>query len=247
MFDGSIAPPLVFAHTLPMPCPYLPDRVERRLVADISSRRGRASHDALARAGFRRAQTLCYRPACPSCSACVPIRTRARDFAWTRSHRRALARNRDLAADWRPARATAEQFALFKRYQASRHGGGEMGAMDFVDFAEMIERTPIESRVVEFRRPGGGALAGAMLADMQDDGLSAVYSFFDDAEPGRGLGGYMVLRLVERARALGLDYVYLGYWIAETRKMSYKARFRPAEILTRDGWTELPAPGAGAR
>ncbi|MBL6597566.1 MAG: arginyltransferase [Alphaproteobacteria bacterium] len=249
MFDGTTTPPLVFFHTLPMPCPYLPERIERRLVADISSRRGRSSHDALARAGFRRTQHLCYRPACPSCKACLPIRVRARDFEWTRSFRRTLNRNRDLTGSWQEARATPEQFALFKHYQTSRHAEGEMGLMDYVDFGDMIERSPIDSRLIEYQRDGDGALVGVMLVDVQDDGLSAVYSFFSADEPDRGLGSYMVLDLVRRALDQGLDYVYLGYWIAETRKMSYKARFKPAEVLLDTGWSDLvdrPDPAVGS-
>ncbi len=243
MFDGTTTPPLVFFHTLPMPCPYLPDRVERRLVADISSRRGRSSHDALARAGFRRTQHLCYRPACPSCKSCLPIRVRVADFEWTRSFRRSLGRNRDISGEWRDARATPEQFTLFKRYQNSRHAEGEMGLMDYVDFGDMIERSPIDSRLLEYRAADTGDLVAVMLVDVQDDGLSAVYSFFSEEAPERGLGVFMVLDLVRRAEARGLPYVYLGYWIAETRKMSYKARFRPAEVLLDTGWTDLPETG----
>jgi leucyl-tRNA---protein transferase len=243
MFDGTTTPPLVFFHTLPMPCPYLPDRIERRLVADISSRRGRGSHDALARAGFRRTQHLCYRPACPSCHACLPIRVRAADFEWSRSFRRSMNRNRDISGSWRDARATTEQFTLFKEYQSSRHAEGEMGLMDYVDFGDMIERSPIDSQLIEYRREPDDDLVGVMLVDVQDDGLSAVYSFFSADEPERGLGSFMVLDLIERAAGQGLSYVYLGYWIAETRKMSYKARFKPAEVLLDSEWTDLSTLG----
>ena len=239
MFDGTTTPPLVFFHTLPMPCPYLSDRVERRLVADISSRRGRKSHDALARAGFRRTQHLSYRPACPNCRACLPIRVRAPDFNWTKSFRRIMNRNRDVTGTWREARASTEQFALFKHYQSSRHGDGEMSLMDYVDFGDMLERSPIDSKIIEYRRAPDDRLIGVMLVDVQDDGLSAVYSFFSSDEPERGLGSFMVLDLMERAVSQGLPFVYLGYWIAETRKMSYKARFKPAEVLLESGWTDL--------
>ena len=241
MFDGTITPPLVFFHTLPMPCPYLPDRLERRLVADISSRRGRNSHDALARAGFRRTQHLCYRPACPSCQACLPIRVRAADFRWTRSFRRNKNRNSGVTSAWGKAQASTEQYLLFTQYQSSRHADGEMSLMDYVDFRDMVERSPIESRVLEYRDATSDELLGAMLVDVQDDGLSAVYSFFSSNLTDRGLGSYMVLDLIERAASQGLPYVYLGYWIAETRKMSYKARFRPAEVLLEAGWTDLSA------
>ena len=206
MFDGTTTPPLVFFHTLPMPCPYLPDRIERRLVADISSRRGRSSHDVLARAGFRRTQHLCYRPACPNCKACLPIRVRAESFGWTRSFRRIMNRNRDITGTWRDARATTEQFILFKQYQSSRHADGEMGLMDYVDFGDMLERSPIDSRLIEHRRESDDKLIGVMLVDGQDDGLSAVYSFFSAEEQERGLGTFMVLDLVERAVSQGLPF-----------------------------------------
>ena len=222
-----------------MTCPYLPDRVERRLVTDISSRRGRLSHDALARAGFRRTQNLSYRPACPSCRACLPIRVRTADFEWSKSFRRNIRRNHDLAGKWAEANATPEQYTLFKKYQRSRHSDGEMSLMDYVDFGDMVERSPIQTNMLEYRRHETNELTGAMLIDRQDDGLSAVYSFFMLEEPDRGLGTFMVLDLVHRAISEGLPYVYLGYWIAETPKMAYKARFRPVEVLREGAWTNL--------
>ena len=239
MFDGTTAPPLIFFHTLPMSCPYLPDRVERRLVTDISSRRGRLSHDSLARAGFRRTQHLSYRPACPSCRACLPIRVRTADFDWSKSFRRNIRRNHDLVGDWTEATATPEQFTLFKQYQNSRHSDGEMSLMDYADFGDMVERSPIQTYMLEYRRNGANELTGVMLVDRQDDGLSAVYSFFMVEEADRGLGTFMVLDLVHRAISEGLPYVYLGYWIAETPKMAYKARFRPVEVLREGTWTNL--------
>ena len=169
----------------------------------------------------------------------MPIRVRTADFEWTRSLRRTMNRNRDIFSIWREARATTEQFDLFKQYQLSRHADGEMGLMDYVDFGDMIERSPIDSQLIEYRRKPDEDLIGVMLVDVQDDGLSAVYSFFSPDEPERGLGSFMVLDLIERAASQGLPYVYLGYWIAETRKMSYKARFKPAEVLLDSGWTDL--------
>lgn len=240
MFDTIRAKPLNFFHTLPMPCPYLPGRMERRLIADISSRRGRLSHDALARAGFRRTQHLTYRPACPGCNACHPVRVRCADFVWTRGFRKVLKRNADLSGKAVPAVATQEQFALFRAYQEGRHGDGEMALMDFADYAEMIERSPIETYLIE-HRDADGALAAVMLVDGQDDGLSAVYSFYRSDEAARGFGTYMVLDLVSRALARGLPYLYLGYWIPDCRKMAYKTKYRPYELLTRDGWREISA------
>jgi arginine-tRNA-protein transferase len=142
-----------------------------------------------------------------------------------------------------PARASAEQFGLFQRYQAARHGDGDMAAMGFYDYRAMVEDTPITSGVVEFRDPSG-QLVGACLTDWLSDGLSAVYSFFDPADTRRSLGTHAILWLVSRARAVSLPYVYLGYWVPESRKMSYKARFRPSEALAGGIWRVLPEHAA---
>lgn len=238
MKDTTLAPPVTFFHTLPMPCPYLSGQVERRLVADISSRRGRLAHDTLSRAGFRRSQNLIYRPACPGCNACVPIRVRARDFRWTKSFRRAIQRNSDLTGIEQPLVATREQYDLFNIYQKGRHTGGEMGLMDFADYSDMIERSSVDSSVIEYRG-ADEKLVAAILMDRLDDGLSAVYSFFETDATDRGLGTFMVLDLVRRAAAKDLNFVYLGYWIEECRKMSYKVRFRPAEGLSGGLWQEI--------
>ena len=137
-----------------------------------------------------------------------------------------------------PARATAEQFALFQRYQRARHGDGDMAGMGFYDYRAMVEDTPITTGLVEFRT-AEDKLLGGCLTDWLGDGLSAVYSFFNPEEARRSLGTWAILWLVERARALGLPYVYLGYWVPESRKMAYKARFRPSEVLLHGAWQAL--------
>ena len=236
MFDGTTAPPLIFVRTMPMSCPYITGQVERRLVTDISTVRGRKSHDLLANAGFRRTQHISYKPACPNCNACKPIRVRVRDFTWKTSFRRIKNRNRDLIGEWKEAKVTKEQFKLFQTYQDSRHNGGDMGLMDFVDFGEMVEHSPIETKLLEYRKASSGELVAVMLVDIQNNGFSAVYSFFDDREPNRSLGTFLVLSLISEASVDGLDYIYLGYCIENSPKMSYKTRFSPAEILTSGGW-----------
>ena len=137
---------------------------------------------------------------------------------------------------WKEAKVTKEQFTLFQTYQNSRHNGGDMGLMDFVDFGEMVERSPIETKLLEYRKANSGELVAVMLVDIQNNGFSAVYSFFDDREPNRSLGTFLVLSLISEASVDGLDYIYLGYWIENSPKMSYKTRFSPAEILTSGGW-----------
>jgi arginine-tRNA-protein transferase len=231
-------PDRFFFGTRGLPCPYLPDRVERKVVTDLSGPDAVDLYERLSRAGFRRSHSLAYRPACPGCEACVPVRIPVAKFESSSSFARIAKANADLDANDSPAHATIDQFRLFSRYQRSRHAGGEMSGMTYDDYRAMVEETPVESHLVEFRRPDG-ALIAAMLADRLADSLSAVYSFFEPAESRRSLGIYMVLWLIERARAEGLPYVYLGYWIAESRKMSYKSRFRPIEGLGPNGWTTL--------
>ena len=232
-----------FYYSAPAPCPYVQGRVERRIFADLSGPHAAFSYDLLSEAGFRRSLGFAYRPACPGCNACVPVRLPVREFRWTRGWRRVVARNRDLAAAWGPARATQEQFQLFRRYQGSRHGDGDMARMDFGDFRTMVEVGAIGSAIAEFR-DGENRLVGACLTDRMARGYSAVYSFFDPDAEHRSLGSRAILWLIEQAANEGLDHVYLGYWIADSRKMAYKARFQPLEGLTRDGWRRLDGTAA---
>lgn len=220
------------------PCPYLPNRLERRVVTWLDAA---APYDALATKGFRRSQHFAYRPACPGCQACVPVRIPVAAFAPGRALRRVLRRNADLGASERPARATAEQYELFCRYQRHRHGGGEMAAMGWDEFVAMVEDTAVDTTIIELRDAHGRLLA-ASLTDRVGDGLSGVYKFFAPEEARRSLGSYVVLWHVERARALNLPYVYLGYWIAESPKMAYKARFQPLERLRGCAWEPLSPP-----
>ena len=244
MFDGTRFRPLSFFTTELMPCSYLPDQSEQRVVIDLSKTGAAASHDELARAGFRRSHRWAYRPACPRCSACRSIRVRVDEFVWTRSFRRIRNRNRDLITHWRKPVATFEQYRMFTAYQAARHTNGEMQDFSYADYAAMICMTPIETRVAEFRHAETDELVGAGLIDFQDDGLSAAYSFFAETRPDRSLGTYIILALIESVQSFGLPYLYLGYWIADSPKMHYKARFGPAEVLTPAGWQRFsPDPG----
>lgn len=230
--------PQFFYTTAPLPCPYLPGRTERKIVTELSGTEAEALHERLSRAGFRRSHNIAYAPVCPGCQACVPIRVVSEDFTPDRTQRRILRANADLSVSEMPARATAEQFTLFQHYQKNRHADGDMAAMGYYDYRAMIEDTPISTGIVEFR-DAQDRLLGACLTDWLADGLSAVYSFFDTDEDKRSLGTFAVLWLIGRARSLGLPYVYLGYWVPESRKMAYKARFRPSEILISGAWHRL--------
>jgi len=234
-----------FFATAPLPCPYLPDRVERRVVTELLGRDAVALHDGLSEAGFRRSHNIAYAPACPECQACKAVRILARQFEPSRSQRRIWNKNLGLEVFEKSPIATQEQYDLFARYQNSRHRDGDMAKMDFRDYQALIEETPVDSSLVEFRDLDHG-LIGACLMDRVDDGLSAVYSFFDPERYRDSLGTLMVLWMINRARALGLQYVYLGFWIADCSKMSYKAKFQPMETLSPEGWQVHVAENPGA-
>lgn len=218
-----------------LPCPYLDRKLESRIFVDLAGPDAHQLYASLSRLGFRRSQHIVYRPQCPNCRACVPVRIVAPDLVMTRSLARTQAVNRDLTVCERPAIASAEHYALFKRYLDVRHEDGDMTRMSFEDYRDMIEDTPVDSSIVEFR-DAAGELVAACLTDRLDDGLSAVYSFYDPLLARRSLGSNTILWLVRQAVAEGLRNVYLGYWVADSPKMAYKARFQPLESLGRDGW-----------
>lgn len=230
--------PQFFYTTAPQTCPYLPDRMERKVITDLSGPDAEKLHDRLSRAGFRRSHNIAYAPVCNGCSACVPIRIPVARFAPGRTQRRVMKVNAALQGHETPPRATAEQFVLFRQYQTARHAEGDMAGMNFADYRSMVEDTPIETFLVEFR-DAENRLMIVSLIDVVSDGLSAVYSFYDPSLPERSLGAYAVMWLIERARYHRLPYVYLGYWIAHSRKMAYKTNFRPAEIFSRGLWRDL--------
>ena len=227
-----------FYGTAPQPCPYVPGRQESKAVTELNTLDAVHLHDVLSRAGFRRSHSLAYRPACPHCNACVPARVRVQEFQLTKSMRRTMRRNVDLTHHETQAFATEEQYELFRWYEQARHSEGEMALMDFNDYRSMVEDTPVDTVTIEFRDPSG-TLAAVALTDRLSDGLSGVYKFFSPQRENLSPGTFVILWHIERARALGLSYFYLGYWIAESPKMAYKARFMPLEILTETGWEKL--------
>lgn len=239
----SIIPPPLrplqqFFRSGPMPCPYLPGRVERKLFTRLTLPFASEVNSTLSRAGFRRSHDIVYRPVCPGCNACVPVRIPVAAFTPSRSLRRILRTNEDLHVTEVPAIATHEQYRLFTAYQHSRHGDSDMARMTLNDYTAMVDEGRADTCIFEVR-DARERLVGAILTDRLVDGLSAVYSFFDASQPRRSLGTFMILALVETALREGLSHVYLGYWIEGSRKMAYKARFRPIEALSRDGWHPL--------
>jgi len=240
---------LRFYMTSVAPCPYLPGKTERKVFANLPFSEGAHVNDELTQAGFRRSQNIAYRPACEACDACVSVRLPVPEFAFSRSQRRILRRNEDLSRDLVEAEATTEQFDLLRRYLNNRHPEGGMAGMGWLDYVAMIEDTAVRTHLIEYRRAslddGPGQLVGVCLTDLLSDGLSMVYSFFDPALAARSLGRFAILDHVRQAAAVNLPFVYLGYWVQGSRKMDYKADFRPMEKLTRLGWERIVQPAEG--
>ncbi|MGD0633245.1 MAG: arginyltransferase [Beijerinckiaceae bacterium] len=229
-----------FYLTAPSPCPYLPRREERKVFTHLIGKRAIALNDSLTQSGFRRSQTIAYRPACESCRACVSVRVKVHKFDMSRGMRRVMERNADVTGNILAAEPTSEQYSLFRGYLDARHGDGGMADMTVLDYSMMIEDSHVESRVIEYRlaEPSGspGALIAVCLTDILADGLSMVYSFYEPEEKTRSLGTFMILDHIERARQLDLPHLYLGYWVEGSKKMAYKARFLPQERLGLSGW-----------
>lgn len=236
-----------FYITAPQRCPYLPDRFEKKIFTHLLGGDAVRLNDTLTNAGFRRSQNIAYKPACDSCHACVSVRIVVDEFRPGRTFRRILNRNADVEGRSCPPEASAEQYVLLKRYLDERHAEGGMADMTALDYVSMVEDTTVNTRVIEYRRVEDGSvrwdspLVAVALSDIMGDGLSMVYSFFDPAHVTSSLGTYVILDHIRRARNLGLPYVYLGFWVAGSEKMSYKTRFRPLEILGHEGWQRLSA------
>jgi arginine-tRNA-protein transferase len=234
-----------FYLTAPSSCPYLPGREERKVFTHLVGERAGDLNDLLTQGGFRRSQSIAYRPACENCRACVSVRVLVDEFRPTRNMRRIRDRNADVFGEMRVATPTSEQYGIFRAYLDARHRDGGMADMTVLDYAMMIEDSHVSTRLIEYRRrPDNGSgrrgdLLAVALTDVLKDGLSMVYSFFEPDESCRSLGTLMILDHIARARRMGLGYVYLGYWVPGSRKMDYKARFLPQERLGPDGWVRI--------
>lgn len=234
-----------FFLTSPSACPYLPGRAERKVFTHLVGERAPGLLDLLSQGGFRRSQNIAYRPACERCRACVSVRILANEFSPGKSMRRVLSRNSDIVARMSPPSPTSEQYSLFRRYIDHRHATGGMAEMSVLDYAMMVEDSQVDTRVIEYRLKGpdsrfskdsDGELLAVALSDVMADGMSMVYSFFEPGLDSRSLGTFMILDHIEQTRKLGLQYLYLGYWVEGSKKMAYKIRFQPQEHLTPKGW-----------
>lgn len=230
----TLPPELAFYVSPPHPCSYLDDRDSVTLFADPNAEIDSAIYSDLAELGFRRSGSHIYRPRCPHCDACIPVRIPVNEFMPDRSQRRSWNKNRDLAITIQNAEFRDEHYQLYRRYMASRHSGGSMDVDSEEQYIDFLTSPWCKTHFVEYRL--NGELLAVAVMDLLRSGLSAVYTFFDPHHGQRGLGNLVVLWMVEEAKRRGLSWVYLGYLINESPKMAYKARYSPLQEFHHGYW-----------
>lgn len=225
-----------FYVTAASPCPYIDGQEERKVFTELQGPEAEALNEALGKVGFRRSQTVVYRPACENCAECVSVRVLAKSYKPSRSQRRIAKLNSDLTVEVRPPVTTDEQFDLLTRYLGARHADGSMAGMTREEFDDMVESSPVQTVQFEYRKALTGDLVAVALTDELSDGLSMVYSFFEPEAERRSIGTYLIHDHIMRAANANQPHVYLGYYVKDSPKMSYKSRFKPLERLGPNGW-----------
>ncbi len=232
-------------YTQPHGCSYLPDRYATTAFVDPASAIGVDLYSQLNRMGFRRSGRYYYQPRCHTCSACIPARIPVASFSPNRQQRRCLRLNADLDIGVATRVDPAEHYPLYESYIAQRHEDGDMFPPSREQYLDFLGNGIGATRFLEFRHHG--RLIGCCVLDMLDDGFSAIYTYFDPAESQRSPGTLAVLTLVDEAKAAGLPFVYLGFWIKNCAKMSYKNRFQPLELLISGRWVQASRTSSNAR
>lgn len=222
--------------TRPHDCSYLPQKQATTLFVDPDAPVDQALYSELSRRGFRRSGPHLYRPFCENCEQCIPARVKTDAFKPNRSQRRCIKTNADLTVSVVNTIASDEHYRLYEQYIILRHQDGDMFPPCRQQYDEFLSAQWQLTRFLEFR--DGQTLKAVAVIDQLDDGLSAIYTFFDADDSKRSLGRYAILWQIEHARQQGLPYVYLGYWIQSCQKMRYKTEYQPCELLIRNHWLD---------
>tara|TARA_Y100000310_G_scaffold242656_1_gene246825 strand:+ start:23 stop:739 length:717 start_codon:yes stop_codon:yes gene_type:complete len=225
---------LNFHRLLPRPCPYLPGKKEHLLFTDLTKFVSKKTLEKLVSEGFRRSENIFYKPSCKHCKACMSSRVVVNNFLFSKNFKRILRKNQDLKFKIVKPKTNHDHYKLFKNYLKLRHSKGDMTDMTYLDFRTMLEISPVDTKILHLYK--NNKFFGAMLYDIYENSYSANYSFYNPKFKSRSLGTFLILKLIEQAKIEKIKYLYLGYYIKECKKMSYKINFKPIEILKNKNW-----------
>ena len=225
---------LNFHRSLPRQCPYIPGKKEYLLFTDLTKFVRKKTLEKLVSRGFRRNENIFYKPNCKNCKACMSTRIKVNNFLFSKNFKRILKKNLDLKLKITKPKSNQEYYKLFKKYLKKRHSEGDMANMSYLDFRTMLEISPVETKILHIYK--NNKFFGGILYDIYENSFSANYSFYNPKFKNRSLGTFLILKLIEEAKKQKMKYLYLGYYIKECKKMSYKINFKPIEILKNKKW-----------